>query len=96
MSRQYNEDFKREAVHLVLEKGNPVPQVAHDLGLSTKTLYAWISKVKAKGSDKAFIGSGNVPEDAKQQREDAKKIRDLEEQVAILKKALRIFAETPR
>lgn len=95
MSRQYNEEFKREAVHLVLEKGKSVPQVANDLGLSTKTLYVWINKVKAKG-EHAFIGSGNVPEEFKQQRDDAKKIRDLEEQVAILKKALRIFAETPR
>lgn len=95
MSRQYNEEYKREAVHQVLEKGKVVTQVAHDLGLSTKTLYAWVGKVKAKG-DKAFVGSGNVPEDMKMQRDESKRIRDLEEQVSILKKALRIFAEIPR
>lgn len=95
MSQQYDKEFKSEAVRLVIEKGRSVSQVANDLGLSTKTLYAWVSKVKDQGDD-AFIGSGNLTDENKQQRSEAKRIRDLEEQVAILKKALRIFAENPR
>lgn len=38
---QYTEDFKKEAINLVVEQGYTVSQAANALGITTKLLYAW-------------------------------------------------------
>ena len=38
---RYTEEFKREAVSQVLERGYSVSSVATRLGISTKSLYDW-------------------------------------------------------
>ena len=39
--RRYTEDFKHEAVRLVRESGQPVAQVARNLGIPENLLYRW-------------------------------------------------------
>jgi len=39
--RPYTDTFKAEAVRLVRESGNPVAQVAQDLGIADHLLYRW-------------------------------------------------------
>lgn len=39
--QQYTEDFKKEAINLVVEQGYTVSQAAKALGVTTKLLYAW-------------------------------------------------------
>jgi transposase len=39
--RSYTEAFKEEAVRLVRESGQPVAQVARDLGIADHLLYCW-------------------------------------------------------
>ncbi|WP_211236986.1 transposase [Aneurinibacillus terranovensis] len=73
-----------------MEQGKSVPQVAKELGISEKTLYAWVKPFK-KDVNQAFPGSGNLkPEDAAI-RELQKQIKDLQEENAILKKARHIY-----
>jgi transposase len=43
MNRRYSEEFKREAVRQVLERGDSVNEVPERLGVSTKNLYVWVS-----------------------------------------------------
>jgi transposase len=39
--RQYNEEFKREAVQLIESSGKPVAQIARELGINANILYRW-------------------------------------------------------
>ena len=39
--QSYTEAFKEEAVRLVRESGQPVAQVARDLGIADPLLYRW-------------------------------------------------------
>jgi len=43
-NKKYSEQFKAEAVAMVLELGKSIRQVARDLDLSTATLHRWINQ----------------------------------------------------
>lgn len=45
-NNKYPQEFKDEAVRQVVDKGFSVPDVAKRLGISDKSLYYWVSKVK--------------------------------------------------
>lgn len=93
--KQYDKQFKEQAVNLVLDLGRPVKKVAEELGIHENTLYKWINQYK-KHHGHAFPGSGNQrPEDAEVRRL-KKMIADLQEENAILKKAAAIFAKHPK
>lgn len=87
----YNKEFKLEAVRLVIEKGRTVPSVASDLGLNEKTLYGWVNQYSKHEGD-AFPGSGRLTPEEEELRRLKRRIADLEEENAILKKATAIFA----
>jgi transposase len=38
---RFSEDFKRDAVVQITERGYPVSEVSQRLGVSTHSLYAW-------------------------------------------------------
>ena len=90
MTKQYDKEFKLHAVQMVLESGKPASQVARELDVSQKTLYGWMSRYKQDPST-PFIGSGNLKPDAKALRDLERENRELREENAILKKAMRIF-----
>ncbi len=46
INKQYPDDFKQEAVALVLEQGYTIVQAAASLGITDKILYSWVSKYK--------------------------------------------------
>jgi transposase len=89
---KYDREFKIQTVQLILEEGKPVTQAARELGISDQTLYRWVSEYR-EDPQCAFQGSGNLKPDDKATRELQKRIRDLEEENAILKKAMHIFAK---
>jgi transposase len=53
MNKKYPDEFKKEAVRQVVEKGHSVPDVSKRLGISDKSLYLWVSKSKAPVSRSA-------------------------------------------
>ena len=99
--QQYSEEFKREAVRLMLEGGVPLSQVSRDLGVGITALGRWKRAVLAtdaapapspssSSSVKTFPGHG-VARDA----ELARLRRELEiaqQERDILKKAVGIFS----
>lgn len=91
MFQKYDKEFKMQTVQMILEEGKSVLQVAKDLGMSSKTLYAWVRQFKEE-KEHAFRGSGNLKPEDRALRDLQKRVRDLEEENAILKKATRIFA----
>ena len=79
----YSDDFKRDAVHQITERGYPVAEVSQRLGVSPHSLYAW----KKKFSQPA----GGDDRDAEIRRLKRELARVTEER-DILKKATAYFA----
>lgn len=86
--KRYQEEFKREAVQQVVERGYSVAEVAERLGVTTHSLYAWVRR----------YGPGTTA--GCQQDESEQEIRRLKaelrrvtEERDILKKAATYFAK---
>ncbi len=95
MRKSFDKEFKFEAVRMVKEDGKKIAEVARELDIAEQTLHNWVSKYN-KEQEAGFVGSGNLKPEDKQARELQKRIRDLEEENAILKKAMGIFAKNQK
>jgi transposase len=56
--RQFTQEFKRNAVKLVMEKGVAVGKVARDLDIHPNLVYQWRRMYMTEGDD-ALVGMGN-------------------------------------
>lgn len=86
--RQYDDEFKREAVRLSRESGRTVAQVARDLGLCENNLWRWRKKFAALDSQGKRSGESAEDEVKRLRRELAR----VTEERDILKKALSVFS----
>lgn len=89
---QYSKEFKEGAVRLVVEQGRTMADAANSLGLSPWTLMRWVNAAKKEGAD-AFRGQGQRTALEKENHELRQKVKQLEEERAILKKAAAYFAK---
>lgn len=87
-------NFKLDAVRMV-EGGKKVAEVARELNLAEQTLHNWVKKF-SKDKENAFVGSGNLKPEDKAVKDLEKKLRDLEEENAILKKAMGISVKNQK
>lgn len=89
--REYTAEFKREAVRLAEERGNK-SDVARELGIHLSMLRRWKQELHNNGHQ-AFPGKGNPHDEelARLRRE----LKRVEEENAILKKAVGIFSSRP-
>lgn len=90
--KQYDAEYKRQTVEYILEQRKSVAQVARELDISANTLHGWVKQFKQKTSQEVQLDPSQ-PMDERALRELQKRIRDLEEENAILKKAMHIFAK---
>jgi len=90
--REYTAEFKREAVRLADERGSK-SAVARELGIHLSMLRRWKQELHANGQQ-AFPGKGTSHDEelARLRRE----LKRVEEENAILKKAVGIFSKSPR
>lgn len=87
--RRYDAEFKENALSL-LSDGRSVSSVASSLGISENLLYTWRSKSK-----KARIVSGSKEADLEEELKGLKKkLKEVEQERDILKKALSIFSRS--
>ena len=96
--RRFSREFKVEAVRMVTVGGHDLREVSRDLGVRPDMLRKWIRQVEEDGQA-AFPGSGHTRcRDSGDQelRRLRRKLRDVEEERDILKKALAIFSERRR
>lgn len=84
----YTAEFKRGAVELVKTSGQPATEVARELGVNASTLHGWIYKAKIDGGEKEGLTTDERTELAKLRR----KVRTLEMEREVLKKAAAFFA----
>jgi transposase len=93
--RKYDPDFKRNAVQLTEEPGRTVSGVAENLGISRDLLYRW-RRAQRIERGLAFPGNGREALTSEQERirDLEKKLKNVEMERDILKKAMAIFSRT--
>src|SRR3989338_1000579 len=89
--RNYDAEFKKEAVRLVIERGVAVSKVAEDLGIHPAMLARW-RRESLKGGNGSFPGKGYIKPEEEELRQLRRENADLREERDILKKALSIFS----
>ncbi|MED0674018.1 transposase [Aneurinibacillus thermoaerophilus] len=92
MRRQYDEECKRQTARYILEKGKSVTQTARELDISKNTINNWVKKYK---QEPEIRNKQKFRNENHQLSELQKRIRYLEEENAILKKAMHILILFP-
>ena len=94
MARQtrYPSEFKEEAVALVYSSGRSIADVARSLGMSSRTLWYWVSedrKAKERDVDPRALSVEDAAELKRLRKENAQQREDME----ILRRAAAYFAK---
>lgn len=89
--KQFTKEFKEGAVRLVTEQGRTIGDAAQSLGISPWTMSRWVKAARSEGAE-AFRGQGQRTPQEQELYELRQKVRQLEEERAILKKAAAYFA----
>jgi transposase len=90
--RRFDDDFKAQAVRLVLDEGKSVGAVARDLDLTETALRAWVHRARTdRTKGRAGLTSGEREELARLRIEN----RQLRLEREILKNAAAFFAKEP-
>jgi transposase len=92
--RNYDPDFKREAVRLVEEEGLTVREVERNLGITHGVLKSWVQKHRDH-QDAAFVGSLDPQSPEAELKQLRKENEQLRRERDILKKAVAIFSTDP-
>ena len=91
--RQFDDDFKVQAVRLVLDEGKSVGSVARDLDLTETALRTWVNRARA---DRTHGRTGLTTAEREELARLRKENRILREEREILKKAAAFFANERR
>ncbi len=89
--RTFTPQFKKDAVHLVVEEGKSLTEVATHLGIARSLLQRWREQLTDTPTE-AFPGRGRLAPQARRVRELEQKLREATQERDILKKALAYFA----
>ena len=85
----YPPEFRAEAVRLIRSSGKPLSTISKDLGVSEQSLRVWI---KQADLDEGRRDDGLTSAELEELRQLRRKVRVLEEEREILKKAAAFFA----
>lgn len=91
--KSYTPEFKEQAARKVVDTSLPIAQVARELGVNDTTLGFWVKSYR-----KTIAGEplpAGMPE-TERVRELQRRVRDLEMELAFLKKAAAYFAREHR
>jgi transposase len=92
--RKYDNEFKREAVRLVIEEGRKASQVERNLGITPTLVSRWIREMK-EDPEYAFPGKGHLKAPDEEIRKLQRENESLRQERDILKKAVAIFSKDP-
>ena len=91
--RRFDDDFKAQAVRLVLDEGKSIGSVARDLDLTETALREWVNRARA---DRTNGKTGLTTAEREELARLRKDVRILREEREILKKAAAFFANERR
>jgi transposase len=89
--KQYTKEFKQGAVRLVTEQGRSISDAASSLSIPAWSLSRWVRAAKEDGQE-AFRGNGNRTTQDQEIFDLRQRVKRLEEEKEILKKAAAYFA----
>jgi transposase len=92
--KPYDNEFKREAVRLVIEEGRKASEVERNLGITPSLVSRWIREMKAD-PEYAFPGKGNLKAPEEEVRSLRRELERVKRERDILKKAITIFSKEP-
>ena len=96
MARRYGQEFKRQAVELMIHSGKTQRQVARELDVSEYNLNLWKKAYLGQQKPAEVEGEIKSPEEmARLIRQLQKENESLKRQREILKKAMSILGEEP-
>jgi transposase len=91
--RQFSDEFKHQAVRLVLDEGKTMAAVARELDLVPTALREWVKQARA---DRTKGRTGLTTAEREELARLRKEVRILAEERDILKKAAAFFAKQSR
>ena len=95
--RHFTDEFKREAVALLVSSGRPLSRIASELGISPSMLRNWRN---GSGGRDAGSARHTIPDPAPDPAAEIPRLRRENDRLRterdILKKAVAIFSEPPR
>ena len=91
--RTFSEEFKQQAVRLVLDQGKTMAEVARELDLVPTAFRDWVERARA---DRSNGKTGLTSEEREELSRLRRQVRILEEEREILKKAAAFFAKHQR
>jgi transposase len=91
----YKEEFRRQAVEMVIHSGKTEAQVARELGCSEYSLNLWNQAYLSQQAPSEIGGQQRSPEQMFTESGDCRKNEYLKRQREILKKAMSILGEEP-
>lgn len=87
--KNYSEEFKRDAVRLLRSRGaQKVTELAASIGVTSSMLYRWQSTHGAQAKESA----ANSESDREEVERMRRRLRELEQENSLLKKAAALFA----
>jgi len=84
--KKYSQEFKLDAISLVLDQGYTRTEGARSLGVSAQLLGRWVKEYQSD-SGNAFRGNGKLTPDQEEIRKLKARVKRLEMEKEILKKA---------
>lgn len=83
--RKFTQEFKRQAVAMIVDQGLSVSEVARDLDVGVNLLRKWKQQLEAE-ADQAFPGNGKLSPEQEELRRLREEVRQLKRERDILKK----------
>lgn len=95
MAKHYDQAFKKVLTEQYISGERSAKSLSHEFGLHENTIYKWAEQYRIDPLN-AFPGSGNQKPNEDDLRRAQKRIREPEEENAILKQAAAYFAKHSR
>ena len=91
----YTREFKLHAASMVLDDNCPVPDVCASLDIGPTALRRWVDQVRKEREGQPVKGTKTITEDQRQIQELKAKIKRMEMEAEILKKATALLMSDP-